>query len=255
MRFASLGSGSRGNALIVEVSQTRILLDCGFTLRETIQRLARLGIESDSLNAILVTHEHADHVGGVGVLARKFNLPVWVTHGTYSQANKTLQGLSSVHLFETHQRFSIGEIEISPFPVPHDAREPAQFVFSDGNFQLGVLTDTGCSTPHIESMLSRCHALFLECNHDAEMLQNGPYPSSLKQRVGGRLGHLDNVAAADVLCKLDTSLLQHIVAAHLSEKNNSPELARRALGRAINCSDEWIAVADQECGLAWRSVV
>ncbi len=254
IRFASLGSGSRGNALIVEVGQTRILLDCGFTLKETVRRLGSLGVEPDSLDAILVTHEHADHVGGVGVLARKYHLPVWLTHGTFSQASKPLQDLP-VHLFESHQRFSIGDIEISPFPVPHDAREPAQFVFGDGNLRFGVLTDAGCSTPYIESMLSGCHALFLECNHDAEMLLNGLYPPSLKQRVGGRLGHLDNEAAAAILGKLETGLLQHVVAAHLSEKNNRPELARRALSRAINCNDDWIAVADQGQGLAWRSVV
>lgn len=253
IRFASLGSGSRGNALLVEAGRTLVLLDCGFTLKETVRRLARLGLEPDRLDAILVTHEHADHVGGVGVLARKFNIPVWLTHGTYSQAEKSLRDLP-MHLFESHQRFSIGDIEISPFPVPHDAREPVQFVFGDGSLRFGVLTDTGCSTPYVEHMLNRCHALFLECNHDAAMLQNGPYPASLKQRVGGRLGHLDNATAAAILGKLETGLLQHVVAAHLSEKNNFPELARQALSKAIHCDEEWIAVANQEQGLAWRTI-
>lgn len=253
IRFASLGSGSRGNALLVEAGRTLVLLDCGFTLKETLRRLARLGLEPDRLDAILVTHEHADHVGGVGVLARKFDIPVWLTHGTYSQAEKSLRDLP-VHLFESHQRFSIGDIEVSPFPVPHDAREPVQFVFGDGGLRLGVLTDTGCSTPYLEQMLNRCHALFLECNHDAAMLQNGPYPASLKQRVGGRLGHLDNAAAAAILGKLETGLLQHVVAAHLSEKNNLPELARQALSEAINCDEAWIAVANQEQGLSWRAI-
>lgn len=253
IRFASLGSGSRGNALLVEAGQTLVLLDCGFTLKETIRRLARLGLEPDNLDAILVTHEHADHVGGVGVLARKFDIPVWLTHGTYGQAEKSLHDLP-VHLFESHQNFSIGDIEISPFPVPHDAREPVQFVFGDGGFRLGVLTDAGCSTPYMEHMLNRCHALFLECNHDAAMLQNGSYPASLKQRVGGRLGHLDNAAAATLLGKLEAGLLQHVVAAHLSEKNNLPELAQQALSEAINCSEDWIAVANQELGLTWRSI-
>lgn len=254
MRFASLGSGSRGNALVVESGQTRVMLDCGFAMRETVQRLARLGLMPDQLSAIVVTHEHADHIGGVAPFARKFNIPVWVTHGTYSHASALFKDSQPLHLFDSHDRFAIGDLEIEPFPVPHDAREPAQFVFGDGARRLGVLTDTGCTTPHIETILSRCHALVLECNHDAEMLRNGPYPPGLKQRVAGRFGHLDNVAAAELLSTLDTSILQHIVAAHLSEKNNHPSLAQRALSQVLNCEAEWIGVAEQEAGFAWRRI-
>ena len=154
----------------------------------------------------MVTHEHADHIGGVAPFARKFNIPVWLTHGTLAaSAAGQFKDSQPLHLFDSHDRFTIGDLEIEPFPVPHDAREPAQFVFGDGARRLGVLTDTGCSTPHIEATLNRCHALVLECNHDAEMLRNGPYPPGLKQRVAGRFGHLDNDAAAELLGKLDTS--------------------------------------------------
>lgn len=254
MRFASLGSGSRGNALVVEAGKTRVMLDCGFAVRETTQRLARLELTPEHISAVVVTHEHTDHIGGVAAFARKFNLPVWLTHGTYSHAMAQFRDSQTIHVFDSHERFVIGELEIEPFPVPHDAREPAQFVFGDGVRRLGVLTDAGCSTPYIEAVLSRCHALVLECNHDIQMLQNGPYPPGLKQRVAGRFGHLDNEAAASLLGKLDNSLLQHLVAAHLSDKNNRPDLARLALSRALSCEAEWIGIAGQETGFDWRQI-
>jgi phosphoribosyl 1,2-cyclic phosphodiesterase len=254
MRFASLGSGSEGNALVVEAGDTRILLDCGFSLRETQARLGRLGLTPDDLSAVIVTHEHSDHIGGVARLAAKHRLPVWLSYGTYA----FLAGLDQVpddcHLFDSHNPFAVGGLSVQPFPVPHDAREPTQFVFSDGDARLGVLTDTGCSTPHIEAMLSGCHALLLECNHDADMLANGPYPPSLKRRVAGKLGHLDNKAAAALLGALDTSRLQHILAAHLSRKNNTPELAIRALAQVLGCESDWIGIADQETGFPWREI-
>lgn len=254
MRFASLGSGSRGNALVVEAGKTRVMLDCGFAVRETTQRLARLELTPEHISAVVVTHEHTDHIGGVAAFARKFNLPVWLTHGTYSHAMAQFRDSQTIHVFDSHERFVIGELEIEPFPVPHDAREPAQFVFGDGVRRLGVLTDAGCSTPHIEAILSRCHALVLECNHDAQMLQKGPYPPGLKQRVAGRFGHLDNEAAASLLGKLDNSLLQHLVAAHLSDKNNLPVLAQQALSRVLDCEPEWVGIACQETGFDWRRI-
>lgn len=254
MRFACLGSGSQGNGLVVEVANTRLLLDCGFTLKETVARLARLGLESDMIDGIVVTHEHADHIGGVARFARKFETPVWMTHGTLRGEEQAFVTVPEINFIDSHRRFSIGDIEIEPYPVPHDAHEPAQFVFSDGSRRLGVLTDTGCSTPHIEAVLSRCHALVLECNHDAQMLANGDYPTSLKQRVGGRFGHLENTASARLLANLDGSLLQHVIAAHLSQKNNTPQLARTALSGALNCELEWIGVADQSEGFGWRQI-
>lgn len=254
MRFACLGSGSQGNGLVVEVADTRLLLDCGFTLKETIARLSRLGLDPGKINGIVVTHEHDDHISGVARLARKFDIPVWLTHGTLRGMEKTVAVLPQVNIIDSHQRFAINAIEIEPYPVPHDAQEPAQFVFSDGAVRLGVLTDTGCSTPHIEAVLSQCHALVLECNHDAQMLADSNYPSSLKQRIGGRFGHLENTAAAKLLASLDCSRLQHLIAAHLSRTNNTPLLAQTALSNSLNCDRNWVGIASQNEGFGWRQL-
>lgn len=255
MKFASLGSGSEGNALLIAAGTTHLLMDCGFGLKDTILRLARLGVSAEQLSGIVVTHEHGDHVGGVARLARKFNLPVWLTHGTLRSRPNIFASIAHLHEIDSHQAFAIGEIEIIPYPVPHDAAEPVQFVFNDGMRRLGVLTDAGCSTAYIEQTLSGCHALVLECNHDSGMLRTGDYPYHLKQRVGGRFGHLNNQDAAGILSRLDASRLQHLVAAHLSRKNNTAALAVRALSGALNCEANWVGVATQEEGFAWREII
>lgn len=254
MRFAYLGSGSQGNGLVVEAGSSRLLLDCGFTVGETIRRLGRLGLEPADLDAIVVTHEHDDHIRGVTAFARRFSLPVWATHGTVRGARDGFGGLT-VERIDGYRAFAIGGLQVLPYPVPHDAGEPAQFVFSDGRRRLGVLTDVGSATPHIRSMLSGCDALALECNHDRDMLRDGPYPESLKRRVGGRFGHLSNEAAGELLASLDRSRLQHVVAVHLSLKNNTTALARASLATAMGCEPDWIAAADQFTGLDWRDVL
>lgn len=251
MRFASLGSGSRGNALIVEAGSTRVLVDCGFGLRDLAARLVRRGLSIEDIDAVLVTHEHGDHIAGVARLAGKHATGIFLTHGTLA-ASDLDPALAQV--FDSHLAFAIGDIEIQPFPVPHDAREPVQFVLSDGKSRLGVLTDTGVVTTHIVEMLKECEALVLECNHDAEMLEGSDYPWPLKQRIAGRFGHLDNAAAAGLLGRVRTDRLRHVVAAHLSEQNNAPELARAALAQALGCDPSWIGVADQETGFDWRSL-
>jgi len=254
MRFASLGSGSQGNALIVEAGSTRLMLDCGFGIGECVFRLQRLGLEPADLDAIVVTHEHDDHIGGVARFARKYELPVYLTYGTLTALEGERGTAAQVTLVDSHTRFAIGDIEVRPFPVPHDAREPAQFVFSDGDATLGVLTDTGMPTPHIVEMLSGLNALVVECNHDADMLANGAYPPALKRRIASRFGHLANDAAAGLLAALDLSRLQHLIAAHLSQQNNTPERARDAISKAIGCAPEWIGVASQSDGFAWRAI-
>jgi len=254
MRFASLASGSRGNALIVEAGDTRLMLDCGLAPREIERRLARLDLAPADIDAILVTHEHSDHADGALAVARRHGVEVWLTHGTWRAIADRDVPDDSVRIIDSHTPFEIGGVEVRPFPVPHDAREPAQFVFSDGARRVGVLTDTGTSTPHIEAMLTGCAALVLECNHDARLLAAGSYPAWLKSRIGGAFGHLANQAAAQLLAALDTRNLQHIVAAHLSQENNTPDLAREALAGALNCEPEWIGVAGQEAGFGWRSV-
>jgi phosphoribosyl 1,2-cyclic phosphodiesterase len=264
MRFASLGSGSEGNALLVAAGsnsvspgtrQTQVLMDCGFGLRDTVTRMARLGVSPEELSGIVVTHEHGDHIGGVARLARKYNLPVWLTHGTLRAQAKAFAGIADIREIDPQLAFVIGDLEIIPYPVPHDAAEPVQFVFSDGARRLRVLTDTGCGTAHIEQTLSGCDALVLECNHDVELLMNGDYPYSLKQRVGGRFGHLNNHESAGILSSLDINRLQHLIAAHLSRKNNTPELAVRALSVAAKCEESWVGVATQEQGFGWREII
>lgn len=253
MRFASLGSGSEGNALVVEAGQTRVMLDCGFGLAESVYRLERLGLQPGDITAIVITHEHSDHIGGAARFSRKYRTPLWLTHGTLSWLVHDVR-CELLHGIDSHDTFAIQDIQVQPFPVPHDAREPAQFVFSDGVRRLGVLTDLGCSTPHVEASLSGVDGLVLECNHDLDMLMNSAYPASLKQRVAGRFGHLDNEAAAGLLARIDQTRLQHVLAAHLSRQNNQPALARTALAAAMDCAEDWIGIADQSAGFDWREL-
>ncbi len=252
MRFACLGSGSRGNATLVEAGATRLLLDCGFSCAETEKRLARLGLEPRDVNAILVTHEHSDHIAGVARFSRRFGIPVWMTAGT--EAVHRGGEVAEWFCFSSHEAFQIGDVWIDPYPVPHDAREPCQFVFSDGAVRLGVLTDAGSITAHMRKALNGLDALILECNHDPELLARGPYPVRLQRRVGGRYGHLSNQQAADLLRQIDTTGLQQLVAAHLSDKNNRAELARQALSAALTCLPGDISVAEQEAGTPWRDI-
>lgn len=257
MRFASLGSGSAGNALVVEVGQTCLMLDCGFGLKETVTRLARLGLSPADIDGIVITHEHDDHAGGAFKFASKYNIPIWLTYGTLKMATRFFPGQHALqlHVIDSHTAIEIQDIVVAPFPVPHDAREPVQYIFSDGSVKLGVLTDVGRTTPHIEYKLNTCDALVLECNHDADMLQTGPYSWPLKKRVGGDLGHLENNDSAKLLSKLDNSRLQHIIAAHLSAKNNTPHLAKTALAKVLGCELDWIGIADQANGFDWRAVI
>lgn len=254
MRFASLGSGSAGNSLVIHEKSTQLLVDCGFNTKEMLARLARLNLEPTQITGILITHEHDDHASGAFKFAKKFNIPIWLTYGTQVMTTRyhPKDDVPQLNLIDSHQAFAIQDIMIQPFPVPHDAREPVQFTLSNGMHKLGVLTDTGCSTPHIELMLSGADALVLECNHDADMLNNGPYSRALKSRIAGRLGHLDNMVSANLLSRLDNSKLKHIVAAHLSEQNNHPDLAISALSSALQCEKSWIGIAKQSTGFDWR---
>jgi phosphoribosyl 1,2-cyclic phosphodiesterase len=252
VRFAYLGSGSRGNAALIQAGGTTLMLDCGFPLAETERRLLRLGVEPARLDAIVVTHEHTDHLRGVARFAHKYRIPVWMTQGTHAVWNHG--AATGVRFCCAHTAFALGDIELRPYPVPHDAREPCQFVFTDGCRRIGVLSDAGHVTPHIRNSLSGCDALLLECNHDPDLLAAGPYPDSLKRRVGGPLGHLSNGQAAALLGEIEIGRLQQVVVAHISETNNRPALARAAVAAALNCAENWIAVADQDAGLEWREV-
>ncbi|WP_255873010.1 MBL fold metallo-hydrolase [Microbulbifer elongatus] len=251
IRFASLGSGSKGNGTLVACGDHLLLVDCGFTIKETERRMARLGVSPADLSAILVTHEHSDHLGGVGPLARKYRVPVYLTPGTLRA--RDIGTLPQVQLIEGHQPFAIGDIQVTPVAVPHDAREAAQFVFRSRGSSLGLLTDLGTITPHVESHFGDCDALVLEANHDPQMLAQGPYPPSLKRRVGGAYGHLSNQQAAGFLQRVGSAQLQHLVVAHISEKNNSLELARAALAEVAAKAANCIYACQQE-GFDWLEV-
>jgi len=254
LRFASLGSGSKGNAWVVQAGRTTVMVDCGFGPREAARRLARLGLEAEDLDAILVTHEHGDHGRGVAKLALKARCPVWLSHGCHAMLEALGTAPVAANILAGHEVFALGDLRVTPYPVPHDAREPVHFCFSDGARRFGLLTDAGHVTPHIEAVLTGCDALALECNHDVAMLRAGPYPEALRRRILGPYGHLDNAAAAALLARIGGARLTHVVAAHLSEHNNAPELARAALAGALGCEDAWVGVADQETGLDWREI-
>lgn len=260
MRFASLGSGSEGNGLVVEVASGererpyRVLVDCGFGVRDAALRLLRLGLEPGDLDAILVTHEHGDHLGGAFALARRHGIAVWATHGTLQSVMLERFAEVRIHVCASDARFRVGPIEVLPYAVPHDAREPVQFVFDDGRHRLGVLTDAGRSTPHIVDSLSGLDALVMECNHDPSMLEASDYPWPLKRRISGDYGHLANDIAGEIVGRIDRARLRHLVAAHLSKTNNTPDLARAAMSAATGWAVDRIAVADQAIGLAWCEV-
>ncbi|SAK79315.1 beta-lactamase domain-containing protein [Caballeronia pedi] len=254
MRFASLGSGSEGNALLVEASSgtttTRVLLDCGFSGKEVERRLARLNCRAEDLDAIVITHEHTDHIGSALTLARRWSIPLHMSWGT-ARAIGADEADIDLHVLWGDESVAIGDLSVLPYTVPHDAREPLQYVFSDGACRLGVLTDVGVSTPHITNVLSGCDALVLESNHDVGMLAASRYPPSLKARIGGTHGHLNNEAAAAILASLDRSRLRHLVAAHLSQQNNLPHLAQAALAAALGASAIDVVVATQAEGFDW----
>jgi phosphoribosyl 1,2-cyclic phosphodiesterase len=257
LRACSLGSGSGGNALVVEAHDgaavTRVLVDNGFNLKELGRRLSRAGLAFDDIDAVLVTHEHSDHVGGVARVARKAGIPVYCSEGTARGSGLGEQGVDWRELV-SGVRFELGALIIDPYEVPHDAAEPLQFVFGDGDRWLGLLTDAGDATRLIVAALRRADALLIECNHDEQMLRTGPYPSFLKARIGGPHGHLSNAQAAALLQQLDGARLRWVAAAHLSAHNNTPALACAALSGALGCAVADIGVADQDAGLDWRMV-
>lgn len=250
LRFASLGSGSRGNATLVQSQSTCLLVDCGYPAREMAVRCNALGVDPQCLDAILVTHEHGDHIRGVGAVARRFELPVWMTPGTWHASD--YGRLDRLHLFGSHvEPWSIGDIEVTAVAVPHDAREPVQFIFRHAGQTLGLLTDVGSLSAHLLRSYATLDALLLECNHDPGMLANGPYPPRLQARVGGDYGHLANAQSAQLLGAIDHPRLRHLVAAHLSEKNNRPELARAALLDVAPGLGDRLAVLVQDRPSPW----
>jgi len=257
LRFRNLGSGSSGNSTVIEAgsgsSPVRLLVDCGLGIRQLQGRLLAAGLDFSDLTAIFITHEHSDHLGCVRSLATRFRLPVWMSHGTYLGAQcPDLDGLLNVA--SDSQAIDLGALEVLPFTVPHDAREPLQLTCTDGTSRLGVLTDLGHASSHVIKHLQGCEALMMESNHDPALLSQSSYPPFLKKRVGGPLGHLSNEASAELLAQVKHAGLRHVVAAHLSAQNNRPDLARAALSSVWNDSEQGIIVADPREGTPWITV-
>ena len=251
MRIASLGSGSRGNATLVQHRDTTLLVDNGFSLKQFSRRLLRLELEPHSIDAVLLTHEHGDHSGGVQRLCASHGIPLWTAVGT---ARAALPPDFEYHRLVAGQCITIGEIEVLPVTVPHDASEPLQFIFHqlDNGRRLGLLTDTGHITSHIVEAFSRLDGLLLEFNYDPEMLENGPYPDMLKQRVGGNHGHLSNQQSLDLLRQIDTEKLVCLIAAHISEKNNAPGIVDKLIRQLDDVPAP--VLANQEAGFDWISI-
>ena len=252
MRFASLGSGSKGNSTVVESDTACVMVDCGFGLRNACTRLERIGKSPEDLTAIIVTHEHSDHWKGIGALSAKYNIPVYLSAGSL-KAKQIQSGEALFNCIDSHRDFYVGDICIKPVPVPHDAREPIQYILSNGKVQLGILTDLGHFTPHVVSSYSKCDALLLECNYDEDMLLDGSYPRFLKDRVSGMYGHLSNRQAADLLLALDLSRLKTLVIGHISAKNNDVSLIKAAI-EPLCGEDIVLSFADQESGSPWMEI-
>ncbi|MBU0730347.1 MAG: MBL fold metallo-hydrolase [Proteobacteria bacterium] len=248
MRFCVLGSGSKGNSTFIESGETRILIDSGFSGKETARRLAEVNVDIALLSGIIVTHEHTDHVKGVSILSRRYKLPVFATAATFAAA-MDLKSSHACHEISPGTAFSLENLVIHPFAISHDAADPVGFVVSNNLFSLGYCTDTGVVSRLMQHRLSSCHGLILECNHDPEMLKTGPYPEMLKQRVRSKVGHLANAEAVNFLRELLHENMQYVVLAHISETNNHPEKVQQTLAEIINTDngpDPRISLAHQD---------
>lgn len=256
LRFKSLGSGSTGNATVVEamgLMPMHVLIDCGLGIRQLLLRLGEAGLQPEDISAVFITHEHGDHIGCARSLALRYRIPVWMSRGTHAAIGAPdFDGL--LHTARDGRAVDLGGLQLTPFTVPHDAREPMQLSCTDGSAKLGILTDLGHATAHVLAHLQGCDAMLLECNHDTDLLEQSVYPPFLKRRVGGDYGHLSNAAAADIASAVMHSDLKHMVAAHLSQKNNRPALARAAMAMALGCHDNDIVVAEPSGGTPWLHV-
>ena len=257
IRFCSLGSGSTGNATVVEASggitTTRLLVDAGFSLRELELRLARAGLEPADLDAVFVTHEHSDHIGCAIGFAEKHRLAVWMSRGTWRAIGEKSVP-ERLGFVRDGEKVALGDLELNPFTVAHDAAEPLQLRCSDGNASLGVLTDLGSITEHMLDGVRGVDALVLECNHDEAMLAESRYPPSVKARIGGRYGHLSNALAVELLASGIAARLRQLVGAHLSRENNRPQIVRSALAACWGSSEDDVVIADPLLGCPWLQV-
>ena len=240
--FQVLASGSKGNAVLVCTQQTRLLLDAGLSAKELTSRLHQTSTKANQLDAVVISHEHTDHVRGLGTLSRRFGLPVYLTQGTLDNLPLEIGQLPDIRLFQPGAPFAVGDLRIQPFAISHDAQDPAGFIFEHDGHRLGVCTDLGVVTQLVRTRLQGCHGLIVEANHDPELLFNGPYPMQLKQRIRSRHGHLSNRESFELLQAIHHSALQIVLFAHLSEVNNHPELVLKSSRELLNDS-RWEGIA------------
>ncbi len=255
MKLSVLGSGSGGNSTFVRGGNTRVLIDAGFSARSVARRLEELGVDPDSIDAIVVTHEHGDHTAGVGVYARRHGTPIYMTDGTRAACARLLRGSETVVAYRPGRPFTIGDLRVEPFLTVHDAIDPVGVAVVDEctGLRLGVATDLGRPTVQIRHALSACDVLVLEANHDELLLHTSRYPASVKRRISSSHGHLSNQAAARLAIELMHPGLAGIVLAHLSSECNRPELAREVVGGALEKAG-WqghldVAVQERPTGL------
>jgi len=252
IRFCSLGSGSKGNATLIAFGETILMIDCGFSIKETIRRLALKGIKPEQITGIIVTHEHSDHISGVAGFSKRFAIPVWLNRGT--SLHKKSESIPHRQVFNSHHPFKINDFEVQPIPVPHDSREANQFVFATKGKRIGVLTDVGQITEHMVHAYSGCSALLLEFNYDTQLLMNGAYPYSLKTRVSGDLGHLSNEQSVKFLKNIESSQLEVLAAMHKSEENNCDTIIESHLQAFTKDKTIEHLIATQKEGFEWRQV-
>ena len=250
MKFASLGSGSKGNATIIDTENGCLMIDCGFSIKETTRRLERVGKSPQDISAILVTHEHSDHWKGVLPFSSKFSIDVYATAGCYRAVNVSPATSELLKVICSHSEFMINNVHVLPIPVPHDANEPVQYILSYDQYRLGILTDVGNITPYIIEQYNNCTGLLVEANHDVELLQAGAYPKFLKDRVAGQWGHLNNHQTASLLSAINQQSIQKLVIGHISESNNNSFRVKQVIEEVFTDAEK-IIYANQNEGFDW----
>jgi phosphoribosyl 1,2-cyclic phosphodiesterase len=253
MQFCSLGSGSGGNSFVVKNNKTILLVDCGFGLKDTVKRLEKYSIDPKKITSILITHEHEDHTKGVFSFANKFQTPVFLSYGTFLMSKKRLNDSYNIEykIIKDFNTFQINDIKVTPIPVPHDAREPFQFKFESEDDSLAIITDLGITTEYLAQKLNKIKSLVIEFNHDKKMLKKSNYPDSLKKRINSRFGHLDNEESIRLIKKINHEGLKWIAAAHLSDRNNSPEIVNKLICKIAKSDLVKVKIIDQDNGLDW----
>jgi len=242
-----LASGSRGNSIYISDGETSVLIDAGLSGIEIERRMKSRNLSIKNIDGIIVSHEHSDHIQGVGVLARRYHLPVYISSETLNTATAQLGSIKDIKNFSCGTEFNINDLNIRPFSISHDASDPAGFTIGCNGQKIGIATDLGIATAMVRQHLKNCCCLIIEANHDVSMLEDGPYPWPVKQRVKGRTGHLSNESSRELLMEVMHNQMTHVILAHLSETNNTPEKALRVVTEHLSDERINVSVATQSC--------